>query len=388
MEGLDFYIPAAVGGAAFLFRLPALVRRRHDPLLRSVGGLLLVASAVFVFAAPPTIAWVNRVTGVPNISAPLVYCLLTGFCASCLVLIINWRGGDAASRRRATRWCTGVYAAVIVALAVLFALADAPEERLRDLDTYYATTPFMREMIVLYLVAHTAAVLVTTVLCCRWSRQIHGWLRSGILLLTAGYLLNLGYDGAKFAAVAARWAGRDWDWLSTGLAPRLASLSAVLIGIGFVLPLAGQRASQRRRARVAYRRLGPLWREVRHAVPGSTPVRMSRWSPPQLLLTQRTSAIHDGMLLLAPYFDTAVRDRAHAAALRHGARAEEAAAIADAALTVAALRARSRAPDEAARAGPVPARESPFDLVRMSEALSHPVVADVRRRASRQESAP
>ncbi len=40
---------------------------------------------------------------------------------------------------------------MIVALWVLFLPADAPAERLRDLDTYYATTPFMREEILLYL---------------------------------------------------------------------------------------------------------------------------------------------------------------------------------------------------------------------------------------------
>ncbi len=43
------------------------------------------------------------------------------------------------------RGVVSVYAGVIVALWVLFALADVPVERLRDLDTYYANTPFMRE---------------------------------------------------------------------------------------------------------------------------------------------------------------------------------------------------------------------------------------------------
>ncbi len=59
---------------------------------------------------------------------------------------------------------------MIVALWVLFALADVPVERTRDLDTYYATTPFMREEILLYLLAHTTAALITSKLIWNWIR--------------------------------------------------------------------------------------------------------------------------------------------------------------------------------------------------------------------------
>ncbi len=390
MDSLGFYVPAAVAGAAFVFKLPALVRSRRDPLMRSVGGLLLIASGVFFFAAPPTISTVNALTGVPNFSAPLVYGVLTAFCASCLVLIINWRGGDGETVRRATRWCVSVYSGVIVALVVLFVLADAPVERLRDLDTYYAGTPFMREMIVLYLTAHTVAVVTTTVLCWRWSRQIHGWLRAGVSLIVVGYLLNIVYDSVKFAAVFARWSGRNWDWLSTDVAPPVASLSGVLIGIGFVLPMAGQRASKRWRAHLAYRRLEPLWRELRQVAPGTGSVRMPRWSAPELLLTQRRADIHDGLLLLTPYFDAALREAAHRAALERGATEEEAVAVSDAAMTVAAARAKTAEQGRSAagvRGGPRAfVRESSFDLLQVSGALRHPVVADLRRRADRPES--
>lgn len=391
MDSLGFYVPAGVAAVAFVVKLPALVRGRRDPLLRSVGGLLLIASAVFFFAAPPTISVVNDLTGIPNFSAPLVYSVLTAFCASCLVLVVNWRGGDPGTIRRTTRWCLVVYSGVIVALVVLFALAEAPVERLRDLDTYYANTPYMREMIVLYLTAHTVAVVATALLCRRWLREIHGWLRAGVSLLVVGYLLNIVYDTAKFTAVFARWSGRDWDWLSTDVAPPVASLSGIVIGIGFVLPMAGQRATDRWLAHRTYRRLEPLWRELRQAAPGSGAVRMRRWSAPDLRLTQRRADIHDGLLLLTPYFDATVRLQAHRAALAYGATEREASAVADAALTVAAVRAKTgpraaqatasaAGADDGARAF---VRANPLDLVEVSGALRHPVVTEFRRRADR-----
>jgi hypothetical protein len=391
VPALAYYVPAAVAATAFLLRLPGLARNRRDPLVLSVGGLLLIAAAVFCLAAPPTIAAVNDLTGVPNFSAPLVYSVLTAFCACCLILVVNWRGGDPRAVRRATRWCLAVYSAVIVALVVLFVLADAPVERLRDLDTYYARTPFMREMIVLYLTAHSVAVVATTVLCWRWVRQIHGWLRAGVALMVLGYLLNIVYDSVKFAAVLARWSGRDWDWLSTYVAPPVASLSGMVIGIGFLLPMTGQRATARWRAHRTYRRLEPLWRELRVAAPGTGVVRMPRWSPPELLLTQRRADIHDGLLLLTPYFDAEVRHRAYESALRRGATRQEAGVIADAAVTVAAVQAKTgRAVPSASPGRPRGDRrfapERPFDLVGVSGALHHPVVANLRRRADRQGS--
>ena len=82
---------------------------------------------------------------------PLVYLLLSAFSGSCLVLIINWRGGPPETTRRLSRrWIAG-YGAVCAAIVLLFVLGEAPVERLRDFDTYYANTPYIREMIVLYL---------------------------------------------------------------------------------------------------------------------------------------------------------------------------------------------------------------------------------------------
>ncbi|QES47346.1 hypothetical protein DEJ50_05395 [Streptomyces venezuelae] len=391
MKGLDFYIPASVLVVAFACKLPGLTRHWRDPLVRAVSVLLLVASSVFFFAAPPTIAAVNRLTGIPNFSAPLVYCILTAFSASCLLLLINWRGGPADRTRRLSRWCTALYSSVIVAQIVLFTLGEAPVERLRDFDTYYVHTPFIREMVLVYLVAHTGAAVVMTVLCRRWSLHVRGSLRSGLILMVCGFVLNLVFDAAKFAAVGARLTGRDWDMLSTTVAPPVASFSALLIGTGFVLPLLVQRLSASWQTWATYRRLGPLWRELRPVVPhGSRSVRISWWSPADLRVTQRVADIHDGILHLDPYFDHALRDRTRAAVLAAGAGSLQADATADAAMVAAAVRARAADPEEkvigSADAYTSAAAEGPRDLVSISLALRSPVVEQTRRHAASTES--
>ncbi|WP_267242460.1 MAB_1171c family putative transporter [Streptomyces sp. PR69] len=394
MDGPDYYIPAAALGLALAFKLPGMRRNWRDPLLRSVCALLALAASTFFFAAPPTITAVNRLVGVPNFSAPLVYSILTALGASCLVLLVNWRGGPPEQTRTvARRWMYG-YGAVVVALNVLFFLGDAPVERLRDLDTHYAGTPYIREMIVLYLAAHSVAAAAMTAMCWRWSRKVRGWLRTGLVTIVVGSLFSLGYGFCKSAAVLARWAGADLDALSTSVAPPLASLGALLSAAGFVLPLLARRVGDHWSAWYAYRLLGPLWRELRAVVPASTPsVRIPRWAPADLRVTQRESDIHDGLLFLHPYFDRALRAEAHRAALGSGVCPEQARAVADAAMISAALRARAADPEgrviasaagaPSAESGPAAsfeAGEGPHDLVRISLALRRsPVVAQSRR---------
>ncbi|GAB2842441.1 hypothetical protein GCM10027074_06130 [Streptomyces deserti] len=344
---ISFWIPATVLTIALVIKLPTIVRLWRDPLLRAVGGLLLLACFVFVFCAPSTIARVNRFVGVPNISAPWCYSLLTAFCGSCLLLIIAWRNGlsdRSAATRRAMRWVICVYSGVIVALWVLFALADAPVERLRDLDTYYATTPFMREEILLYLLAHTVAVLITSRLIWNWMRTdgLDAWLRWGLKSLGVGYAINLVFDAAKLTAVVARWSGHDLDWLSTDLAPTVAALSAILIAVGFILPHAGQYLHERWRLRLAHHELRPLYLLMRAVNGGGIPFVLR--ATPELRLIRRETFIRDVLLPLARHIDEERRRRAYDAALALGFEPGRAKALAAAVTIQDAVQARRRSP--------------------------------------------
>lgn len=350
---ISFWIPAAVLTTALAIKLPSIIKLWKDPLLRAVGGLLVLACGVFVFAAPPTIAWTNRVTGVPNISAPLVYSLITAFCGSCLLLITAWRNGisdRSRTTRRATRWVVSVYSAVIVALWVLFALADAHVERVRDLDTYYATTAFLREEIVLYLLAHTVACLITYRLIRNWIRAdgLDMWLRSGLKFLGVGYAMNLIYDASKITAVVARWTGHDLDWLSTALSPPVACLAAILIAVGFILPHAGQYLHRRARTRLSHWRLRPLYLLTRTATGGRVPFKLR--ATPELRLTRRETFIRDALLHLARYIDEDLQRRAYDAAAGLGHEAGRARRLAQVVAIQDAIETKRRSREDDAEA--------------------------------------
>ncbi|MFD3722710.1 MAB_1171c family putative transporter [Streptomyces sp. NPDC058674] len=340
MDGSDYYIPAAALVVGFLVKLPGLIRRRRDPMVRAIAGLLFMASAGFAFAAPPTIAVVNRTVGITNVSGPLVYAILSVFNTCCIILLAYWREGLGPDVQRLVRRWVAACGTVIVLIAVAFALGDAPVERLRDLDTHYASTPWIREMIVVYLSWHLVVGVVVPTMCWRWSRTVDGWLRAGLLTLVAGFAFSTGFGVAKAAAVVARWTGGDLDFLSTDLAPPLAGMGAVLTTAGFLLPQ-GRRAVAAWEAWRTYRWMRPLWRRLRTVT--GLPVSATWRGPLETRLFDRETDIHDDLLALAPYCDartmTACRDKA----VGEGAGPDDAWAVAAATMIAYAIAAKESA---------------------------------------------
>ncbi|MFE6283688.1 MAB_1171c family putative transporter [Streptomyces sp. NPDC057877] len=325
-----------------------LFRRPRNPLTLSTCVAIILGATVFVCSAPLTLAAVNDLTGIPNFGAPLTYGMLTAYSCSLLILLINWRGGPRERVRRMVLRSMAAYGLLVVAIVVLFALADASTERLRDLDTYYANTPYMREMILLYLLGHTAATVAMCTVCVKWASEVTGLLRTGLWLIVLGGALDVtGFQLTKYTAVVARWCGHDLDALSTSVAPPMASLAALLCSAGFVLPRLLPSLSAHWRGLGDYRRLTPLWSLVRYVSTAPKPP-TSWWDLPQARLQWREVSIHDALLALAPYFDDQVRERAHQAALRAGLVGGAARVAAEAAMLT----------DAARRAA---AREAPFD---------------------------
>ncbi|KPI02207.1 hypothetical protein OK074_5391 [Actinobacteria bacterium OK074] len=339
------YLAAVVFGASslLLFRRPRQALR--DPLTASTCVSIALGATCFACAAPATLAAVNSLTGIPNFGAPLTYSMISAYSCSLLILLINWRGGPRERTRRMVVRTVTAYGLVIVAIIVLFTLADADTERLRDLDTYYATTPYMREMILLYLVGHSAASVLLCALCVKWGHEVHGPLRVGLRLIMLGILLDvLGFQLTKYTALVARWTGHDLDVLSTTVAPPTASLGALICSAGFVLPRFLPVALANWRSLGDYRTLGPLWAELRFLATAPKPP-AAWWQPPRERLHWREISIHDALLALAPHFDDHVRTTAYDGAVHTGRPAHEARAIAEAVMVTDAAR-RAAAAEE------------------------------------------
>ncbi|MFG2026162.1 DUF6545 domain-containing protein [Streptomyces sp. NPDC048825] len=387
-SGIVFYIPGLLLLLAAVLKLSAGRPLWRDPLVASTGLILLIGSLVCILSAPPTIRFVNDVTGVANFSAPLVYAGLTALSAGYLVLMINWEGGSPERRRRASLLVMGVYGLVIAGIWVLFALADVPVERARDLDTYYANTPYMREMIVLYLVAHTAATVALLVMSLRWLREVRGMIRRGLTLIVIGLFFDGCYQCVKYAAMAARWLGRDWDVLSTVVSPPLVMLAGITCACGFALPRIGPPLVNNARAWRRYRRLLPLSAELRTLRAPATGV-IRWWDPPVRRLARQEISIWDGVLACSPYLDDQVRATAYDKALATLA-ADQAEVVAEAAMLAAARvqALRRGSAGMPSNVGTLRSTSTPHQMVRLAQALaSSPIVAEARRQSTQRAAA-
>ncbi|MGW5709119.1 MAB_1171c family putative transporter [Streptomyces olivaceus] len=395
MNSLINYLSCGALWLGLAAKAPDLLRHRHDPYLRAICAVLALAGLCFLLGAPPTVGAVNGLSGVSNLAAPLTYAAITGYCAASQVLVVHLRGGPGVGRT-ARRW-TLAYTAVVLGIAVAFALGEAPAERLTDFDTYYAKTPYLAEMIVLYLVAHLTAVTVTTVSALHWARQVRGALRAGLVLLGTGALCGAGYSVAKLVAVGARWSGLDWPVLGTAVSPAAAGLGALLTVVGVLVPLLAPRVAEWRRAGREYARLEPLERTlddllVRRALRLPRP----RLASPATLLMWRRTSIHNALSHLDAYVDRDLYERTRARALAATGDAELAGARAWAAVVTDAVRHEARrrearrreatgnAAGHAVGSGRVAAPEAgpgrplgpppdPAALARIADALASPV---------------
>ncbi|MEU1457816.1 MAB_1171c family putative transporter [Streptomyces avermitilis] len=384
MDGLFYYLTALILWTGLAIKVTSPQRHQYDPARRAMCAVVLLAGVSFALSAPPSVTVINRLTGIPNIAAPLVYASVTAFSAACLILIIYWRGGDPDHVRRVVLGWLIAYSAVVVMVWALFALGDAPVERRTDLDTYYATTPYIAEMITLYLVAHMVAACATTTLCWLWSRQVTGWTHTGLIVLVLGWLLNGAFGAVKLTAVVGRWTGHDWDTLSTDLAPGMAALAAALVTAGYILPLIGPRME----SITLCIRLGPLYRLLINSADRRywVPLSWRSIGDTDLRLTQRETGIRDGLKRLGPRLDDRAREQAYHRAISAGTSIHEAEAIATAAMI--AVAAHATTPDPPVPDGHVPVvlEADLSDLVRVSQALRNLIVADAVRAERKAES--
>ncbi|MFG3013170.1 MAB_1171c family putative transporter [Streptomyces cinerochromogenes] len=363
--------------ASLLLALAAIMLRRprrtpRSPLSIATRATAFIAAVCFFWSAPVTLAAVNHATGIPNVGAPLTYGSISALSCSLIILLIHWKGGPKEQIRRMTRIAVAVYGTLIVAIVVLFSLADAHTERLTDLDTYYANTPYMREMITLYLMGHLASTIVLSAVCLKWARdEVTGLLRLGLRLILAGLLLDaLGFTLAKVTAVVARWLGYDLDFLSTSVAPPAAALGALIYSAGFVLPRLASAAVAERQSLATYRALRPLWSAVKDvaATPVAEPTWWQLWwQLPSNRLYLLEANIRDALLQLTAYFDQRVGHATYAAAVARGEQRERARTASEEAMIIDGIRRASGRGD-----GPADPPEKfrvTIDLVELANAV-------------------
>ncbi|MET8682098.1 MAB_1171c family putative transporter [Streptomyces sp. NPDC004647] len=398
--GADVFDAAYLGaalviGAALAFKLRGWREARSAQLAFSCACHAFVALA-FLSATPAAYELIGSVTGIPNLATLLVYGFITCFSASAQGLALLWTtmtsdpaetwsiAGTRVTRRLA------VYAALLLTMICLFGYAAASgylpgRPHPLDFDTFYAAQPPVAVFLFVYQGSYAYALLGIAQACWRHADELAARdpervaVRTGVRLIASGCQVALGYVLCKVVAIGAALQGRrDLDVLSTVAGPMFATIGAMLMCVGFVLP--ALRAWQERRN--AYIALRPLWLAAAEAddnilldpVPPKLnhlfAVRDLKWR-----LSRCTAEIRDAQLAMRMWEDPLVADTAAALVLEQGQSEEEAEAAGAAAALRGAIRSRRAELDRIARE--VVAHGMPVEAVpdAVAEALTHSPVS-------------
>jgi len=352
-------IPAMLAWAGVVYKLPAFLRSRHDPTIRAFWLSLLFLALALTILLPSVAAWIDRVTGSPNLSRLLgnEVVLIAAWAVQIFVFLnLDYQGNGAQARIHLASW---TLLAVLIAMTVLFALAPVHHES-TDFWPRYGTARFMLEYRLVYL-AYLGFAIVNIVR--------HSWnyagiadqpsLSVGLRLVAIGGALGGGYVTHEGLRVTALALGVHNAFLDSDTVTRvLIACSVGLMVAGVTMPAWGTRLDipalyhwfDRHQT---YRQLYPLWRALYEMSPriALVPPR-SRISDGLTIrdldfrLYRRIVEIRDGSLELRPYVDSGVIERARDLSRSAGLPEQEVRAIVEAASLAAALEERrmGRAP--------------------------------------------
>lgn len=401
-------IPAVLAWSGVVYKLPAFLRRRHEPSIRAFWLSLLFLALALTILLPSVAAWIDHVTGAPNLSRLLgnEVVLFAAWAVQIFVfLTLDYRGNGARLRRRIASW--GLVT-VLIAMTVLFALAPVHHES-TDFWPRYGTARFMLEYRLVYL-AYLAFAIVNIVR--------HSWnyagitdqpsLSIGLRLVAMGGVLGGGYVGHEGLRVTALAFGIHNAFFDSDTATRLLITGSVgLMVAGVTMPAWGNRLGVPKLyhwfdRHQTYRRLYPLWRALYETSPRIALVPPRSWLSDAFTvrdldfrLYRRIVEIRDGSLELRPYVDPGVVERARALSMSAGLPEEEARAVAEAASLAAAMDARrmGRAPRSPAFPlelhGGTDVSSEAAALVRVERYFqSSPIVETVVREARQDEAIP
>lgn len=386
----------------------ALAARREPALtLRLTASSLFHAGVVFLLGTPVVYDAVGTAFGAPHLAALLVgvTALLCVGHAHLMAVLWHPRHRDRAVLRRVALAWAPLYAGAVVAMGVLYALADPgggtaedPAGGTRPLlfAPDYVHSPQVVAFHVVYFTA-LVAVAATTVLRCRallapreppLSPELRRCIR--------GFALAVALDLAHVACVAAAMVGAAYGPRLDGLA-EAAWLTTAVSGLVANYSLVRLSLAARRRERRDHQTLRPLWQTVVRADPQLVLAPGLLWGgwDTRIALSRRLVEIRDGARSLSPWMSSAPARAVEQLARRGFVGFDLVAAQAAATLLYAAeARSAGRPPVDsetllAALPGEdVPAPAERAHLVLVARHLDHPVVLEALRLARREHSAP
>ncbi|MET9609488.1 MAB_1171c family putative transporter [Streptomyces sp. NPDC006512] len=307
--GILAWICAVVGIAAFAYRLPDLLRRRHDIALWALCTYFLCSGISFLVDLDLLRLHISGFFGLPNITSLITQIAVVILTAAQQVVLVYWSSPPAEARRMARRRVLFFTAALCVLVPTSLAVGPATKSETAT-STILLSIEDGRYALYMsfYLLICAIGQFETVRLSLRFTKMANRqWLAVGMRTVTVGASLILVYCVTRSIQIA----GTRLDFDGAGLDPiqwTSGSIGALLQIIGWTIPSWGIRVTRARgwiRSYRSYLRLRPLWWALYQASPDialdpprSMPRDLVPPRDPHYSLYRRVIEIRDGQLML------------------------------------------------------------------------------------------
>ncbi|RKT07747.1 hypothetical protein BX286_5816 [Streptomyces sp. 3211.6] len=303
------WVCAFVGLAAFAYRLPDLLRRRHDVALWALCTYFLCSGISFLVDLDLLRLHISAFFGLPNITSLITQAAVVVLTAAQQVVLVYWSSPPAEARRMARRRVLGFGGALAVLVVSSFSVGPVAHSET-------ATSTILLSIqhggyavyMSFYLLVCAVGQFETVRLSLRFTTMANRqWLKVGMRTVTVGASMILVYCVTRGIQIA----GTRLDFDGSALDPiqwTAGSVGALLQIAGWTIPSWGIRITRARgwiRSYRSWHRLRPLWWALYQASPDIAldppRSRLRDLVPPRdphYRLYRRVIEIRDGQLIL------------------------------------------------------------------------------------------
>ncbi|ORT57418.1 MAB_1171c family putative transporter [Streptomyces sp. CB03238] len=309
VDAFLIHLCAVAGLAAFLYRLPELIRRRADPTLRALEVYFLATGLCFLLNVSWLRSAVSEFLRYPEITTVMTHAAVVIFSAAQQVVLIYWSQPPDEARNRARRR-VHIFQFILLALVCMYFLVDLHRLSISAGGTllhgmYEAENA---AYMLFYLSVCAGGQVGALRMCHRYSRIAHARaLRIGLVTASLGAAFLLTYCVIRGTQVIGTQLGFDMRALEP-LYWFFACVGSLLQLFGLTVPSWGAATRLWWTNYRSYLRLYPLWRAIYREIPTialEPPPRAGLgWIPPTGLeykLYRRVIEILDGCVELRPY---------------------------------------------------------------------------------------
>ncbi|MEU3317197.1 MAB_1171c family putative transporter [Streptomyces sp. NPDC006687] len=303
------WVCAFVGLAAFAYRLPDLLRRRHDVALWALCTYFLCSGISFLVDLDALRLHISAFFGLPNITSLITQAAVVVLTAAQQVVLVYWSSPPAEARRMARRRVLGFGAALAVLVVSSFAVGPVAHSETATSTILLSIqhggyAVYMSFYLLICAVGQFETVRLSLRFTTMANRQ---WLKVGMRTVTVGASMILVYCVTRGVQIA----GTRLDFDGSALDPvqwTAGSVGALLQIAGWTIPSWGIRITRARgwiRSYRSWRRLRPLWWALYQASPDIALDPPRSWlrdlvppRDPHYRLYRRVIEIRDGQLIL------------------------------------------------------------------------------------------